>query len=119
MYELNPHLTFSATWIYYSGNAVTFPSGSYVVDGNRVPFYTERNGYRMPDYHRLDIGVTWQRKKFKRFESNWNFSVYNVYARENAYAINFQPDPNNQAKMQAVQLSLFRFVPAISYNFKF
>jgi len=119
MYELNAHLTFSATWIYYSGNAVTFPSGRYVVDRNVIPYYTGRNGYRMPDYHRLDIGVTWQRKKFKKFESNWNFSIYNVYARENAYAINFQPDPKDPTKMQAVQLSLFRFVPAVTYNFRF
>ena len=119
MYELNPQLTFSATWIYISGNVVTFPSGRYYIDGNVVPYYTERNGYRMPDYHRLDIGLTWQRKKTARFESNWNFSIYNVYARANAYAINFQQDPNDPTKMQAVQLSLFRFVPAITYNFKF
>jgi hypothetical protein len=119
MYELNPKLTFSATWIYISGNVVTFPSGRYYVDGNIVPYYTERNGYRMPDYHRLDIGVTWIRKKTNRFESNWNFSVYNVYGRSNAYAINFQQDPNDPSKMQAVQLSLFRFVPAVTYNFKF
>ena len=119
IWEINPHLTLSATWIYYSGNAVTFPSGRYIIDGNIVPYYTERNGYRMPDYHRLDIGVTWQRKKFKKFESNWNFSIYNIYARENAYAINFQPDPKDITKMQAVQLSLFRIVPAITYNFKF
>ena len=119
MYELNSKITFSATWIYISGNVVTFPSGRYYVDGNVVPYYTERNGYRMPDYHRLDIGVTWQRKKTNRFESNWNFSVYNVYGRSNAYAINFQQDPNDPTKMQAVQLSLFRFVPAITYNFKF
>src|SRR5664280_1582937 len=119
MYQLNPKFTFSATWIYISGNVVTFPSGRYLADGNIVPYYTERNGYRMPDYHRLDIGVTWQRKKTNRFESNWNFSVYNVYGRSNAYAINFQQDPNDPSKMQAVQLSLFRFVPAITYNFKF
>ncbi len=119
MYEINPHLTLSATWIYYSGNAVTFPSGSYIVDGNIVPYYTERNGYRMPDYHRLDLGLTWQREKRKRNEGSWNFSIYNVYARENAYAINFQPDPDNPAKMQAVQLSLFRIVPSITYNFRF
>jgi hypothetical protein len=119
MYELNPKLTFSATWIFISGNVVTFPSGRYYVDGNIVPYYTERNGYRMPDYHRLDIGVTWIRKKTNKFESNWNFSIYNVYGRANAYAINFQQDPNDPTKMQAVQLSLFRFVPAITYNFKF
>ena len=119
MYELNPKITFSATWIYISGNVVTFPSGRYLVDGNLIPYYTERNGYRMPDYHRLDIGLTWQRKKTAKFESNWNFSVYNAYGRSNAYAINFQQDPDNPAKMQAVRLSLFRFVPAVSYNFKF
>ncbi|MGD0755806.1 MAG: TonB-dependent receptor [Bacteroidales bacterium] len=119
MYALNPKLTFSATWIFLSGNPVTFPSGSYYVDGNIVPYYTERNGYRMPDYHRLDIGLTWQRKKTAKFESSWNFSIYNVYARANAYAINFQPVPNDPTKMEAVQLSLFRFVPAITYNFKF
>jgi hypothetical protein len=119
MYELNSKLTFSATWIYISGNVVTFPSGRYLIDGNIVPYYTERNGYRMPDYHRLDIGLTWQRKKNERFESSWNFSVYNVYGRSNAYAINFQQDPNDPTKMQAVQLSLFRFVPAITYNFRF
>jgi hypothetical protein len=119
MFELNPRLTFSATWIYCSGNVVTFPSGRYFVDGRIVPYYTERNGYRMPDYHRLDIGLTWQRKKTDKFESDWNFSIYNVYARANAYAINFQPDPNDPSKMQAVQLSLFRFVPAVTYNFRF
>jgi hypothetical protein len=119
MYEFNHRLTFSATWIFISGTVVTFPSGRYYVDGNIIPYYTERNGYRMPDYHRLDIGLTLQGKKTTRFESNWNFSIYNVYARSNAYAINFQQDPNDPTKMQAVQLSLFRFVPAITYNFKF
>ncbi len=119
MYNISKHLTLSATWIYLSGNVVTFPSGRYYIDGNSVPYYTERNGYRMPDYHRLDLGLTWQRRKSTKFESSWNFSVYNVYARENAYAINFQPDPDNPAKMQAVQLSLFRIVPAFTYNFRF
>ena len=119
LYNISPHVILSATWIYLSGNVVTFPSGRYVVDGNVVPYYTERNGYRMPDYHRLDIGLTWQRKKTSRFESNWNFSVYNLYARNNAYAINFRQDPNDPSKMQAVQLSLFRIVPAVTYNFKF
>lgn len=118
MYELNPHVSFSANWVYYTGNAVTFPSGRYFADGNIIPYYTERNGYRMPDYHRLDVGLTWTRKKTRKYEGSWNFSIYNVYARENAYAINFQADPNNPKIMQAVQLSLFRIVPAVTYNFK-
>lgn len=119
VYKLNEKLTVSGTWVFYNGNAVTFPSGRYYVDGNIVPYYTDRNSYRMPNYHRLDLGLTWDRKKSEKFESSWNFSIYNVYARDNAYAINFQQDPLDPTKMQAVQYSLFRFIPSITYNFKF
>lgn len=119
MYAINSRLNFSTSWVYYSGNVVTFPSGRYGVDGNLIPLYSERNGYRMPDYHRLDIGLTLTNKKKEKFESSWNFSVYNVYARENAYSIDFKEDPNNPGKMQAIQMSLFRMVPSITYNFKF
>ena len=73
----------------------------------------------MPTYHRLDLSVTYENTNRKKQESSWNFSLYNVYGRENAYSINFQQDPNDPNKMQAVQLSLFRWVPAITYNFKF
>jgi hypothetical protein len=84
-----------------------------------VNYYTEKNGYRMPPYHRLDIGATWQRKKTEKFESSWTFSIYNAYARENAYSITFKQDPNDPTKTQAEQLSLFRMVPSFTYNFKF
>jgi hypothetical protein len=119
IYELSKKWTLSAVWIYYTGNAVTFPSGKYEVAGQVVNYYTERNGYRMPDYNRLDIGVTWQRKKTEKFESSWNFSLYNAYGRENAYTITFQQDPNDPNKTQAVQTTLFRWVPSVTYNFKF
>jgi len=119
MYELNKKLTLSANWVYYTGNAVTFPSGKYEVADQTVSYYTERNGYRMPAYHRLDLGITWQRRKTEKFESSWNFSLYNAYGRENAYSISFQQDPNDPSKTQAVQTTLFRWVPSVTYNFKF
>jgi len=119
IYEVSKVWTVSATWVYYTGNAITFPSGKYQVAGTVVNYYTERNGYRMPTYHRLDLGVTWQRKKTEKFESSWNFSLYNAYGRENAYTITFQQDPDDPAKTQAVQTTLFRWVPSITYNFKF
>lgn len=111
--------SFAATWVYNTGAAVTFPSGKYVVDGQVQFYYTERNGYRMPAYHRLDLGATWERKKTEKFESSWNFSVYNAYGRENAYVITFQQDPNDATKTQALQTSLFKMVPSVSYNFRF
>ncbi len=119
MYQLNKRISFSANWIYYTGDAVTMPSGSYVVNGNIVPLYTERNGYRMPDYHRLDVGMTFVSKETKKLKSSWNFSVYNVYARENAYSIYFQENPDKPGTMQAVKLYLFSIVPSITWNFKF
>jgi hypothetical protein len=119
MYQLAKKWTVSATWVYYTGNAVTFPSGKYELAGKMVSYYTERNGYRMPDYHRLDIGFTWQKKKTLKFESSWNFSLYNAYGRENPYSITFQTDPNDPTKTQAVQTTLFQWIPSITYNFKF
>jgi hypothetical protein len=119
IYQLSDKWTISATWVYYTGNAVTFPSGKYEVAGQVVNYYTERNGYRMPPYHRLDIGATWIRKKTAKFESSWNFSVYNAYDHDNAYSITFQQDPNDPTKTQAVQTTLFKIVPSITYNFKF
>lgn len=119
IWEVAKKWTLSASWVYYTGNAVTFPSGKYNIAGQIVNYYTERNGYRMPAYHRLDIGATWQRKKTEKFESSWNFSVYNAYGRENAYVITFEEATNDPTKTQAVQTTLFRWVPAFTYNFKF
>lgn len=119
MYDLTEKWTLSASWVYYTGNAVTFPSGKYEVAGEVVNYYTERNGYNMPDYHRLDLGATWNVKKTEKFESSWNFSLYNAYGRENAYTITFQEDPDDPTRTQALQTSLFRWVPSVTYNFKF
>ena len=118
-YNFSPKLNFSATWVYNTGNAVTFPNGKYVIDGKTVGYYTQRNGYRMPDYHRLDLGLTWTRKQTARFESSWNFSIYNAYGRENAYFISFRQNKENPDQTEAVQISLFKFIPSVSYKFKF
>jgi hypothetical protein len=119
IYKLSKKWTLSADFVYYSGNAVTWPSGKYEVNGQIAFVYTERNTYRMPAYNRLDIGATLQGKKTKKFDSNWNFSIYNVYGRENPYSISFQQDPDNPSKTQAIQYALFRWVPSITYNFNF
>lgn len=119
IYELAPKWSLSASWVFNTGNAVTFPSGKYEIDGLVAGYYTERNGYRMPPYHRLDVGLTWQRKKTEKFESSWNFSVYNLYARENAYFIQFRQKEDNPAITEAVQFAIFKAIPSVSYRFKF
>lgn len=121
IYKLNERWTLSGTWVYNTGNAVTFPSGKYYVNGQVIFLYTERNGYRMPAYHRLDLAATWESKKNKtrKYQSSWTYGLYNVYGRENAYFIQFKNDPNDASKTIAVQTSLFRFVPSVTWNFKF
>ncbi len=119
IYEYNEKWTFSATWVYNTGNAVTFPSGKYDVNNNVQYYYTERNGYRMPEYHRLDVGATLYLSKDDNFESSLSFSIYNVYGRKNAYTIEFEVDPKDPTKTQAVKTYLFTYIPSISYNFKF
>jgi hypothetical protein len=118
-YQLSKKWTISADWIFYTGDAVTFPSGKYTVDGNVYFLYTKRNAYRMPSYHRLDLGATLQLKKHRRFSSELNFSLYNAYGRQNAYQITFREGKNDPNKTEAVRTSLFTFVPSISYNFNF
>lgn len=119
IYDINKKWSVSATWVYKTGNAVTFPSGKYEINGNTEFYYTERNASRMPEYHRLDIGATRWFKKTDKFESSLNFSIYNVYGRKNAYTIDFEDDPNDPTKTRAVMTYLFTFVPSITYNFKF
>ncbi|MDL2303360.1 TonB-dependent receptor [Dysgonomonas sp. OttesenSCG-928-D17] len=119
MYELNQKWSFSAAWVYYTGNAITYPSGKYQINGKDVMYYAERNGYRMPAYHRLDLGATCQLKKTAKFQSELVFGLYNAYGRENAYMIEFRTNTKNPEKTTAYQYSLFTFVPSVSWNFKF
>ena len=119
IYQAGKKWTLSATWVYNTGNAVTFPSGKYELNGQTAFYYTSRNGYRLPAYHRMDMAATLLGKQNKKWQGSWTFSLYNVYGRENAFSVQFKDDPNDLSKTQAVQTSLFRWVPSVTYNFKF
>jgi len=119
MYSLNKKWTLGANFVYYTGNAVTFPSGKYQLDGETVYYYTERNGYRMPNYNRLDLSATYDPKKNKRFTSSWTFGVYNVYNRKNAYIIDFRDNADNSNITEVYKVALFGAVPSVTWNFKF
>jgi hypothetical protein len=119
IYDLNDKWSFSANWIYYTGDAATFPSGKYEIDGITTNLYTERNGYRMPDYHRLDLGATYYFAKSTSEEMSLTLSIYNAYAKENAYSISFEPSETNPNITEAVKLALFSIVPSLSFNFRF
>jgi hypothetical protein len=119
IYDASKRWSLSGTWVYRTGNAITFPSGKYEVDGQVQLYYTERNGYRMPAYHRLDLGATYYFRNKGNYESSLNFSVYNAYGRKNAFSIDFEQDPDNPEKSRAVMTYLFTIMPSLTYNFKF
>jgi hypothetical protein len=119
IYQATPKWTLSGTFTYYTSSAVSFPSGKYSVAGNNTYLYTERNGYRMPAYHRLDLAATRQLAHTKRFSSQLSLGIYNAYGRENTYSMTFRQSADNPEKTEAVQTTLFRWIPSINYNFKF
>ncbi len=120
-YEFNDRHILSANWVYYTGAPVTFPTGRAIFEGLIVPIYSDRNAYRMPDYHRLDLSFTIKAKikPNKRFTHEWVFSLYNVYDRHNAWAINFVQDKTDPNTTYAQRTYLFSIIPAVTYNFKF
>ncbi len=118
-YRLNREWTFNATWMFQSGQAFTAPSAKYQIVDNYIYYYAERNGYRAPDYHRLDVGATWtKRLKGGRLTREWTFGIYNLYNRYNPYLIRFE-DSKYGKGTRAKQFSLFGIVPSVAFNLKF
>ncbi len=126
-WDISPRWTVAATWVYSTGQPVTFPTGRAVIGGVILPIYSDRNEYRMKDYHRLDLSVTLhgKNKPGRKYHDSWTLAIYNAYNRHNTWAINFvqeepvQGNPNMGYETYAEQTYLFGIIPAVTYNFKF
>ncbi|NEM98466.1 TonB-dependent receptor [Pontibacter burrus] len=120
-YEFSPSINIGANWTYSTGGAITMPVGRYEYNGKTYPVYSERNGYRLPAYHRLDLSATYEkpRNEFKKYGSSWTLSIYNAYARKNAFSIYFRESEDDRTKTEAVKTYLFGLLPSLTYNFKF
>lgn len=119
MYDLSKKISLSASWVYYTGDAITAPSGTFQIDNQIVQLFTERNGGRMPDYHRLDLGINIQLAQDKKYDSELNISVYNVYNKFNPFSNIYTTSQSDPSKTVALQTSILPFLPSISYNLKF
>lgn len=119
-YLLNEKWSFGANFTLQSGQPVTYPNGQYQYLGITIPSYGLRNENRLPTYHHLDISATLTPRKNdnRNWKGEWVFSIYNLYNRKNAAAINFRQN-SETGNNEAVKTSIFGMVPAVSYNFKF
>lgn len=116
-YRLTPSWVLNGVWVFNSGQAFTAPSAKYEIIDNYIYYYAERNGYRAPDYHRLDVSATWTKRTSKGRTREWVFGIYNLYNRYNPYLIRFE-DSTSGKRTKATQYSLFGIVPSISFNYK-
>jgi len=116
-YRLTPSWMLNGVWVFNSGQAFTAPSAKYEIIDNYIYYYAERNGYRAPDYHRLDVSATWTKRTTKGRTREWVFGIYNMYNRYNPYLIRFE-DSTSGRRTKATQYSLFGIVPSVSFNYK-
>lgn len=121
-HDFSKRVNMSANFIYATGDTYTPATGFFEFEGERVTQYGKRNSARVPAYHRMDVSLTLGRKikpgKVYKNESNWVFSIYNVYGQKNPYSISFKQNEDT-GKNEAVKVYLFQFVPSVTYNFKF
>lgn len=122
-YKISKNMVISAVWIYHSGNHITLPLAKYQIAnydymGNlsfsEVEIYFKKNGYSLPDYHRLDIGLT-RTKQLKKGIRNWSINIYNAYNRQNAYYVYYKK--NNDGNIKLYQRSFFPFLLNFGYSY--
>jgi hypothetical protein len=120
IYKLSKRWTLSGSFIYSTGEAVSYPTGKYSTGGLTTFSYSGRNGYRKPPNNRLDWGATWEGKEHKHYHCSWTFSIYNVYGHWDPYTVTFRDSKTVPNTTEAVETSLFpRPIPSITWNFKF
>jgi len=119
-YDLSDKWKLNANFIYQTGQPTTYPNGQYEYNNLIVSTFESRNSSRLDAYHRFDISGTYNPKKNKdkQWKGEWVFSIYNLYNRKNTQSLNFRENQDT-GQNEALKLSLFGAIGAVSYNFKF
>jgi len=125
-YNISRRWKFSGNFVYISGRPVTLPEIKYVFAGEQLVYYSDRNKYRMPSYHRADLSLTLDEnlRKKRMWKGSWTLAVYNVYGRKNPYSVYYKksvPGESNDYRLYSLfKLSVIGVpIPSLTYNFKF
>jgi hypothetical protein len=127
-HRFNDRIDIGANWVFGTGNAVTLPVMTYTrqvwptmmfAQSYDVMVYEGRNAYRMPAYHRLDLGINFHKDK-KWGVRTWSFGAYNVYSRQNPFLLTqtYMRPANDATFILLKQISLFPIIPYFSYSFR-
>lgn len=120
-HDFNDRVNFSATWVYGTGRPIGIPGARFEFENAIGGVYPERNSSRLKAYHRMDVAVTLNSKKKegRKWESSWNFSIYNVYMRKNPFTVFTQNKPDHPGEKELVMIYFPTPIPSVTYNFKF
>lgn len=119
-YKINDKIDLSASWLFQTGNATTLSLHEYTnIEGQREEHIESRNNYRLPNYHRLDLGVNFNKKK-RVGTRTWNISIYNLYNNQNPFMlmVDYADMPNGRSHKVLRVFSLFPIIPSVSYSYK-
>jgi len=125
-YQISRRWRFSSNFVLSSGRPITLPEQKYTFDDRQVVYYSDRNKYRMPTYHRMDVSITLDEnlRRKRMWKGSWTFSIYNLYGRKNPYSVFYRKDASIQL-LDKNQYAIYKLsvigvpVPSITYNFKF
>ena len=127
-FKLSDRVTFGGNFVYGTGRPFTLPVGRYEIENYNLNFYTGRNQYRLPDFHRLDLSASIRPKKNlgKKWRSSWTFAIYNAYNRKNPFTIYTRKRQTDDgdiigdgSELEARLVYLFPILPSITYNVTF
>ena len=119
VYTPTPKHILSGAFVYYTGNAATYPTSTYQFGGTSVLNFSDRNAYRLPNSHRLDVSYTYKpnkKPKHPKRQVSHVFSIYNIYAQKNPYFVTYEPSGSG---VNITQQSLFTIVPSYTYQISF
>jgi len=125
-YHISRRWRFSGSFTYNTGRPVTLPELKYNFNGYELIYYSDRNKYRLPDYHRLDVSITLDEslRLKKKWKGSWTLSIINLYGRKNPFSAFYQKvtptESNNYRTYSLFQLYIIgRPLPTLTYNFNF
>lgn len=120
-YKLSATWSASSIFKYTSGGYATIPEGTFNYYGAAFNYYTSRNGFKLPSYHRLDLSFNYQsrRNKYRKWKTEWNLGIYNVYDRKNIFALFIKQDDYEIDSSRAYKMYLYGITPFVTFNFKF